>query len=111
MSPAPPVVVAPAAPVLPVVPTILDVPGPSSPRATGPLDTNCDAEIVRKLFVELNREALDVLADDDLVFLSSDDEEDVVEEGKVGEEEKDGATGSGGSSRDSQAAPILSASP
>ena len=111
MSPAPRVVVAPAAPVLPVVPTILDVPDPSSPRATGPLNTNRDAEIMRKLFVKLNHETLDILADGDLVFLSSDDEEDVVEEGKVDEEEKDDATGSSGSSRDSQAAPISSASP
>ena len=66
---------------------------------------------MRKLFVKLNHEALDILADGDLVFLNSDDEEDVVEEGKVDKEEKDDATGSGGSSRDSQAAPISSASP
>lgn len=103
-----PIVVAPAASVLPA---ILDVLGPSSPRAIGPLDTSRDAEIARKLFVEMNREDLGILGDSDLVILSSDDEEDVVEEGKVDEEEEDDAAGSGGMSRDSQATPISSPSP
>jgi hypothetical protein len=106
-----PVVVAPAASVLPA---ILDVLGPSSPRAIGPLDTSRDAEIARKLFVEMNHEDLGILGDSDLVILSSDDEEDVVEEGEVDEEEEeedDDAAGSGGMSRDSQDTPISSPSP
>jgi hypothetical protein len=104
-----PVVVAPAASVLPA---ILDVLGPSSPRAIGSLDTSRDAKIARKLFVEMNRGDLDILGDSDLVILSSDDEEDVVEEGKVDdEEEEDDAAGSGGMSRDSQDTPISSPSP
>ncbi|CAD6263949.1 unnamed protein product [Miscanthus lutarioriparius] len=62
-----------------------------------------DKEIARKLFVEMNHEAIDILGDGGLVILSSDSEEEDVEEEEVDEEKKekvkDGPEGSESSSR------------
>ncbi|XP_066385164.1 predicted GPI-anchored protein 58 [Miscanthus floridulus] len=91
-----------AAPVAPVsiaapasvASTALDVPGPSAPCAAGSPDTSRDEEITRKLFVELNHEAIGILGDGSLVILSSDSEEEVTEE-----EEKNEPAGGGSPSR------------
>jgi hypothetical protein len=56
-----------------------------------------DEEIVRKLFVELNREAIGILGDGGLVILSNDDEEEAAKE--EDEEVKDESTGGGSPSR------------
>ena len=96
--------------VAPVVSTALDVPGPSAPCTAGSPDMSHDEEIMRRLFVELNREAISILGDGGLVILSSDSEEEVVEEEEAVEEEKDESTGGGSPSRGSPA-PISLASP
>ncbi|CAD6266156.1 unnamed protein product [Miscanthus lutarioriparius] len=46
-----------------------------------------DVEVARKLFIELNHEAIGIPRDDGLVILSSDDEEEAVEEEEVDEDE------------------------
>jgi hypothetical protein len=74
-----------------------------------------DEEIARKLYVELNREALGIPGDGGLVILSSDSEEEVTEEEEVDGEEKkeevkDEPAGSG-SLTGGEAAPISPSSP
>jgi hypothetical protein len=94
---------APAAPIISttpttsIAPTVLDFLRPSTPCVIGQPDTNHDEEIVRKLFVELNREAIGILGDGGLVILSSDDEEEATEEEE--EEVKDKPTGGRSPSR------------
>jgi hypothetical protein len=52
-------------------------------------DTSSDEEFVRRLFVELNREATSIPGDGGLVVLSDDDEEEVTREEADEEEEED----------------------
>ncbi|CAD6270135.1 unnamed protein product [Miscanthus lutarioriparius] len=83
---------------------LLDFPGLSTPCTGGSLDTSHDEEITRKLFVELNCEAIGIPGDSGLVILSSDCKEEIIEEEEVDEEEKkdevkDKPTGSGSPSR------------
>ncbi|CAD6226127.1 unnamed protein product [Miscanthus lutarioriparius] len=66
--------------------TIYDIPGPSSLGTVGWLDTSCDKEIARRLFVELNH---DDDGDGGLVIQSSDDEDESAEEEEVDEEEEE----------------------
>ena len=83
------VTIAAAAPIIPTGPVAqiaLNIPGPSAPCAVGSPDTSRDEEIARKLFVELNREAISIPGDGGLVILSSDSEEEAAEE-DAGEEE------------------------
>ncbi|CAD6260865.1 unnamed protein product [Miscanthus lutarioriparius] len=80
-----------------VASTALDIPGPSAPCTAGSPDTSHDEEIARKLFVELNREAISILGDNDLVILSSDSEEEVTEEEDADEEEEENEPAGGGS--------------
>jgi len=44
---------------------------------------------MRRLFVELNRKAISISGDGDLVILSSDDEDKAIEEAEVEEEEEE----------------------
>lgn len=71
--------------------------GPSAPCVAGLPDTSGDEEFVRKLFVELNCEAIGIPGDGSLVILDSD------EEGN--DNEKEDAVGNGASSSDGEAAP------
>jgi hypothetical protein len=94
----PPVVHVPAAPVSIAAPAFIvsNTPGTSTSCAVGQLDTSHDEEITRKLFIELNCEAIGILGDGSLVILSSDDEEEVTGEEEEDDEEeaKDEPTGS-----------------
>jgi hypothetical protein len=54
-----------------------------------------DEEIARRLFVELNREAIGISRDGGLVILSSDSKEEFTDEEADKEEEKYEPTGSG----------------
>ncbi|CAD6336857.1 unnamed protein product [Miscanthus lutarioriparius] len=82
----------------PAASATLDILGPFAPCAAGSPDMSRDEEITRKLFVELNHEAIGILGDGGLVILSSDSEEEVTEEEEADEEE-DEPTGSGSSSK------------
>lgn len=50
-----------------------------------------DEEIARKLFIELNHEAIGIPGDGGLVILNSDDEDEATEEEEVDEEEEEEA--------------------
>jgi hypothetical protein len=86
---APGVLVTPRASVIPSVPGAAHIPGPSAPRFAARPDTSSDKEFARRLFVELNREAMGIPKDGGLVVLSSDDEEEVIGEEADEEEEED----------------------
>ena len=77
--------------------TALYIPGPSAPCTAGSPDTSRDEEIARKLFVELNREAIGIPRDSGLVILSSDNEGEVAKEEDADEEEEENEPASGGS--------------
>ena len=88
------------APTASVASTALDIPDPFAPCTVGSPDTSRDEEIVRRLFVKLNREAIGISGDGGLVILSSDSEEEVTEvEEADEEEEKDEPAGGGSPSR------------
>lgn len=69
-----------SAPIALVIPTALNTPGPSTPCDVSSPYTSRDEEIVRRLHVELNCEALGILRDGGLVILKSDSEEEITEE-------------------------------
>jgi hypothetical protein len=94
---APGVLVMPRASVSPSVLGAAHIPGPSAPRVTARPYTSSDKEFTRRLFVELNREAMGIPKDGGLVVLSSDDEEEVIgeEADEEEEDEEDKAAGSG----------------
>ena len=92
-----PVAPAPTAALASVALTALYIPGPSAPCTAGSLDKSRDEEIARKLFVELNREAIGILGDGGLVILSSDSEGEVAKEEDADEEEEENEPASGGS--------------
>jgi len=72
-----------------VTSVVPDIPRPSTPCAIGQPDMSRDEEIARKLFVELNREAIGIPRDGGLVILSSDSEEESIEEEANKEEKKE----------------------
>lgn len=83
----------------PIIPATADIPEPTAPCALAAWsDARGDEEFARRLFIELNREAMGIPKDGGLVILSDDDEKEVA--GEVADEEEeldeeDEATGSG----------------
>ena len=85
----PPVGAAPAALVISTAPAASAIPGSSTPCAFGWPDKSHDEEIARRLFIELNREAIGIPGDGGLVILGSDNDEEATEEEEVDEEEEE----------------------